>query len=156
MNPFLQENPSLFRGVQQALAEGQIGNPVFVRWIAATARKAEELLPALGSMLEVVEAWLGAPAQRIYAVGNPANGQVTAMVDYAQGQGALLTAALAPRHHPPHTHLTLLGQRGALYHEGIPAATASYQASPSQAAACFAAACAESLRRREVYVMDKE
>jgi|YNPNPStandDraft_1061719.scaffolds.fasta_scaffold105204_2 hypothetical protein len=151
-----REDSALARGVQQALAEGQIGAPVFVRWVAATVREAEALLPHLGWMLELAEAWLGAPAQRVYAVGGPAAGQVTALVDYAQGQGALVTAAMAPAHHPPHAHLTVLGQRGALYHEDVPASTVLHPAPPSPTAARFAAACEESLRRREAWEIGKE
>lgn len=150
------EDWALVQGVQQALAEGQIGAPVFVRWVAATAGQSEALLPHLGRMLEVAEAWLGAPAQRIYAVGSPAAGQVTATVTYADGQGALVTAALAPRHQPPQVHLTLLGQRGALYYEDVPASTVFYQGPPSPAAARFAAACEESLRCRKPWEIGKE
>lgn len=150
------EEWALVQGVQRALAEGQIGAPVFVRWVAATADRSEALLPSLGRMLEVAEAWLGAPAQRVYAVGSPSAGQVTATVAYAGGQGALVTAALAPRHQPPQAHLTLLGQRGALYYEDVPASTVFHQVPPSPAAARFAAACEESLCCHEVREVGKE
>jgi len=149
MTHLVQDSPSLLQGVQQALAEGQIGAPVFVRWVAANAREAAELLPGLGAMLEAAETWLGAAAQRLYAVGSPEAGQVTAMVDYAGGQSALLTAALAPLHGSPHVNLTLLGQRGAVYHEDPSALAAAGQGQPSSAATRFAAAVEESLRSGE-------
>jgi hypothetical protein len=139
---------SLTQGVQKAITEGQIGAPVFVRWVAANASEAAELLPGLGAMLEAAEAWLGSAAQRVYAVGGPAAGQVTAMVDYEGGQGALLTTALAPSPGPPHVNLTLLGQRGAVYHDNV-SAFAFSPTKPSLSAARFATAVEESLRGGE-------
>jgi hypothetical protein len=116
---------SLQHAVQAALDAGHVGVPVFVRCVAQTAPDRDALPQALYEALAVAGSWLGAPARRVYVQesgaeathGHPA-GEITATVEYAGGQSALVSASPTPADGVPRIDLMLLGNTGALYHDG--------------------------------------
>jgi hypothetical protein len=136
---------SLQQAVQAALDARHVGVPVFVRWVAQTAGDGDELTEALGEAVAVASSWLGAPVRSVYvqgrgrrgrrafgrgaagaggrAPGSPASaGQITATVQYAGGQSALVSVSAAPvraTHASPLPRLDqiLLGNTGALSHD---------------------------------------
>jgi hypothetical protein len=115
---------SLQQAVQAALDARHVGVPVFVRWVAQTASDGDELTEALGEAVAVAGSWLGAPVRSVYVQGrgrrpSPASaGQITATVQYAGGQSALVSVSPTPAEGAPRLDLMLLGNTGALYHDG--------------------------------------
>lgn len=109
---------SLHQSVKAALDAGHVGVPVFVRCVAHTAAGRGELSEALRQAAAVAGSWLGAPARRVYVLGGEEAGQITATVQYAGGQSALVSVNPAPPDGAPRVDLMLLGNTGALYHDG--------------------------------------
>jgi hypothetical protein len=109
---------SLQRSVQAALDTGHVGVPVFVRCVAQTSPDRAGLTEALGQAVAVAGSWLGAPARRVYVQGSVSAGQITATLEYAGGQSALVSVSPTPAEGAPRIDLLLLGSIGALYHEG--------------------------------------
>jgi hypothetical protein len=120
---------SLQQAVQAALDARHVGVPVFVRWVAQTAGDGDELTEALGEAVAIASSWLGAAVRSVYVqgrgrrpggrpIGSPASaGQITATVQYAGGQSALVSVSPTPAEGAPRLDLMLLGNTGALYHE---------------------------------------
>jgi hypothetical protein len=109
---------ALQRTVQAALDAGHVGVPVFVRCVALTSPDPGGLAEALGQMVAVAGLWLGAPARRVYVQGSALAGQITATLQYAGGQSALVSVSPIPGNGAPRIDLLLLGSTGALSHEG--------------------------------------
>jgi hypothetical protein len=109
---------SLQRSVQAALDAGHVGVPVFARCVAQTAADPGGLAEALGQMVAVAGLWLGAPACRVYVQGSALAGQITATLQYAGGQTALVSVSPTPADGASRIDLLLLGNTGALSHEG--------------------------------------
>jgi hypothetical protein len=109
---------SLHQSVKAALDAGHVGVPVFVRCVAHTAANRGALTGALHEAAAVAGSWLDAAPRRVYVLGSEAAGQVTATVQYAGGQSALVSVNLLPADGAPRVDLMLLGNTGALYHDG--------------------------------------
>lgn len=115
----------LYQTVQNVLATGRIGAPVFVRYVAQVASDRAKLQEEVAQTLAMVNAWLDSAPQRVYVQGGKDSGQLTATVQYPQGQTALLSVGVAspvrvgdiPLHPAPKIDLMLLGNKGALYHD---------------------------------------
>jgi hypothetical protein len=106
----------LHRAVQTALAGKRPGKPVFVRYLLQGPEKPEAIVPRLAQVADVVRGWLGQPLQRVYAVGSPADGQVSLTLQFREGAAALVTFA---RGQPQGrgVDLLVLGNHGALYYD---------------------------------------
>jgi hypothetical protein len=108
---------SLYQSVKVALDAGHVGVPVFVRCVAYTANGRDELTEALHQAAAVAGGWLDAPPRRIYVLGGEEAGQITATLQYAGGQSALVSVNPVPPDGAARVDLMLLGNTGALYHE---------------------------------------
>jgi hypothetical protein len=106
----------LQRAVAATLASKRLGQPVFVRLLLHGLDKAEAVPAKLAHAAAAARDWLGQPLTRLYAVGNPAQGQVALTLEFRDGATALVSWS----HGPPRgdgLDLMLLGNRGALYHD---------------------------------------
>ena len=99
--------------VSETLAGDAVGEPVFVRWTAATAQSNPELKPLLAEMSTCAESWLSARPRRVYATGSADAGHLSLALEFENGQSALLAISLAHDH--PSMNLIILGARGAIY-----------------------------------------
>lgn len=100
--------------VSNALANGSVGAPVFVRWTAVAAPESADLKPMLAEMGAYAESWLAASPSRLYANGEEAHGHFSLALEFENGASALLAITLANGR--PFTNLAILGARGAIYH----------------------------------------
>ena len=100
----------LHRAVQTTLAGKRLGRPVFVRYTLHGPEKAEAVVPRLAQLVVVVRGWLGQPPERVYAVGSPADGQVSLTLQFRDGATALVSFA---RGQPPGAgaDVTVFGNR---------------------------------------------
>jgi hypothetical protein len=106
----------LHRAVQAALASKRLGTPVFVRYTLHGPDRAEAVIPRLTQVAGVVCGWLGQPLERVYAVGSPADGQVSLTLQFREGATALVSYARG-RVPGPGADVLLLGNHGALSHD---------------------------------------
>jgi hypothetical protein len=106
----------LHRAVQSTLASKRLGRPVFVRYLLCSRDKAEAALARLAQLTAAVRDWLGQPLERVHAAGTPRGGQVSLTLELRGGATALVSWAAAPPRGDG-LDLTVLGNRGALYHD---------------------------------------
>ena len=106
----------LHRAVQSTLASKRLGRPVFVRYLFCGPDKADAALPRLAQLTAAVRDWLGQPLERVHAAGTPRGGQVSLTLELRGGATALVSWAAAPPRSDG-IDLTVLGNRGALYHD---------------------------------------
>jgi predicted dehydrogenase len=106
----------LHRAVKTALAGKRLGRPVFVRYILQGPEKPEAVVPRLAQLVGVVRGWLGQLPERVYAVGSPADGQVSLTLQFREGATALVSFARG-QPHGPGADVTVFGNHGALYHD---------------------------------------
>ncbi|MBI3697062.1 MAG: hypothetical protein HY238_19785 [Acidobacteria bacterium] len=109
----------LEKAVAEAIAQKRIGSPVSLRAFFHLSADHGVLLPLLGEALGAAGVWFAAPAVRVYALGGARDGQVTALVEYAAGQTALVSVATL--HDPaPLADLLLIGNHGTLRYQDQP------------------------------------
>ena len=106
----------LHRAVQSTLAAKRLGHPVFVRYLFSGQDKADTALPRLAQLTAAVRDWIGQPLERVHAAGTPRGGQITLTLEFRGGATALVSWAAAPPRGDG-IDLTVLGNRGALYHD---------------------------------------
>ena len=109
--------PGLKQTVQDAIAEGRVGTPSFMRCIAQTDDPSDvvelvEELTALG------ETWFGSKAQTSHSPGAADGVYRTVVLKWPKGQGAVVTVSADPTNGQSNLNLMLIGSRGTLYHEG--------------------------------------
>lgn len=121
----------LYQTVKEILDTGRVGVPVFVRCVVQLPPGSGHMINTLARMLILVGSWLKAMPSKIYAQSRYGSTQVTASVQYAGGQTAIVSVISAKRSSPgedtrhsaenisPRVDLILLGNKGALYHDGI-------------------------------------
>jgi predicted dehydrogenase len=109
---------SLGQSVQQIINEGRIGSPVFVRCVAHVAPERAQLSACLNEVIATTTTWMGAPVERMYALGSADAGQLTAVLQFERGQTALVSVGVAPNADPT-IDLMVLGNRGAAYYQGF-------------------------------------
>jgi hypothetical protein len=106
----------LHRAVQFTLATKRLGRPVFVRYLLCSRDRADAALPRLAQLTAAVRDWLGQSLERVHAAGTPRGGQVSLTLEFDGGATALVSWAAAPPRGDG-LDLTVLGNRGALYHD---------------------------------------
>jgi predicted dehydrogenase len=107
----------LTQATKTVVEAGRIGTPVFMRCVAQVAPDAAALSDALDNALQAAQTLLNAEPLNVYKLGSSEAGQITAAVKYAAGQTALVSVGIA--HDEPRVDLMLLGNKGAIYHEGF-------------------------------------
>ena len=107
--------PSEMRGaVSNAIDEGRVGTPKFLRCIAQTAGP-EGLDVTLNDLLSLAEVCFGASPTKRHDLTDGSGTYLSEMVKWDQGQSAILTVAPGPANAPETLDLMLVGSRGALY-----------------------------------------
>jgi hypothetical protein len=107
----------LYQTIKEIIDTGRVGTPVFVRFIAHVLPSDEHIIDTLGRILTITGSWLNAMPIRIYVQHKENTAQITASVEYEDGQTAIasigIAAGLSSR-----IDLMMLGNKGALYHDG--------------------------------------
>ena len=100
--------------VQQAIDEGSLGAPRYLRCVAAVPA-GNGLEDAAGGLSDLASAWFGSEPSQRYTLGGSEAVYVTDMQQWPLGQGAIITVSRSQS--GPKLDLMLVGSRGTLYHE---------------------------------------
>lgn len=109
----------LGKAVAAAIAQNRIGSPVCLRAFFQLSADHGRLLQTMGEALAAASQWFSSPPARVFALGGIAAGEITAIVEYAGGQTALVCVGVL-RNAPPLSNLLLIGNRGTLRFEDAP------------------------------------
>jgi len=107
---------SLHHAVEDTLASKRLGTPVFVRYLLETQDKAGAVPTRLARTVAAIRAWLNQPVERIHALGQVKNRQVTLTVEFRGGATAVVGWS-AGSARGDGVDLMILGNHGALYHD---------------------------------------
>lgn len=99
--------------VLTAVRAKRIGTPVSVRIVDHTASEVGEIEPLLARALEASTCWLDADVRRLAALGDLRSGQVSVLLDFPQGQTALVSVGTRG-HSRPLLEVVVVGNRGVL------------------------------------------
>ncbi|MGE3818160.1 MAG: hypothetical protein AB7I30_01880, partial [Isosphaeraceae bacterium] len=91
MNPFT----SWSRSVDEVVRQGRIGTPVSVRVVDLTAADHGHVEANLARAIEAAWGWLGSAPSFLRASGDVEAGHVTAMLRFASGASAAITAGVS-------------------------------------------------------------
>ncbi len=112
----MTETSALQNAVSQAINEGRVGSPRFLRCIAHESEPGE-LENSLSELVSLADVWFNsAPAQR-FRMSDDAQTYLTEMLKWPRGEGALLIVTSAPSNGTPGLDLMLVGSRGTVYHQ---------------------------------------
>ncbi len=106
----------LHRAVQSTLASKRLGRPVFVRYLLCSQDQAGSVPARLTQLVASVRDWLDQQLERVHATGAPKSGQVSLTLEFRGSATALVSWASAPARGDG-IDLTILGNRGAIYHD---------------------------------------
>ncbi len=112
----MSRRADLHRTVAELLSSRRLGRPVFVRYLTQGPGDAASLVTELAGILGIVRDWIGQPLDRLYAVGSPADGQVTLTAQFRDGALALVGTAVGPARGDG-VDLLILGSLGAVLHD---------------------------------------
>ena len=110
------ETSDLRRVVQEAIDQGRLGGPKFLRCIAR-ADGPEQLDSALSELVSLAEGWFGSSPRQRYRPAGDHQVYLTEILKWPGGEGALLTVTAVASEATPRLDLMLVGSRGVLYHE---------------------------------------
>jgi len=105
----------LKKSVQSVIEKERIGSPVFLRCVLQVASETASLLEPTAEIAALANGWMSSQPERVYAQGNPTATQVTVMVQYADGQMALLSVNRVDIETA--IDIMLVGNKGVIYHE---------------------------------------
>jgi len=105
--------------VLTAVQAKRIGTPVSVRLVDHTTSAPDRLEPSLARDLEAVSRWIGADVRRLAALGDFPSGQVSVLVEFQQGQTALVSVGTCGGSRPV-LEVVVVGNRGVLSWEPSP------------------------------------
>ena len=100
--------------VQQAIDEGSLGAPRYLRCVAAIP-VGNGLEDAVGGLGDLASAWFGSEPSQCHRLGGSGAIYVTEMQQWSMGQGAIITVSRSQS--TSTLDLMLVGSRGTLYHE---------------------------------------
>ena len=107
----------LYQTIKEIIDAGRVGTPVFIRFIAQVIPSEEHIIDTLGRFLVIIGSWLGAIPVRVYVQHRENTAQITASVEYEDGQTAIVSVGIASGF-SSRIDLMMLGNKGALYHDG--------------------------------------
>ncbi|MBI3472028.1 MAG: hypothetical protein HY013_11790 [Candidatus Solibacter usitatus] len=110
---------SLHRAMAAAGIERRIGTPVALRAYFQLTADHGLLLGVLAEAAPLAGRGFSSPPLRVYAQGAERDGYLTALVEFAGGQTAVLTAE-ACRTEEPQLLILLIGNQGALQYQDTP------------------------------------
>jgi hypothetical protein len=113
------DTSAAFTAVGTALGTKRIGVPVFVRVVDHTTARVDAVEPRLGRALDEAAGWIGAGVRRLAALGDFAPGQVSVLVEFDEGQTALVSVGTRGEG-PPLLEIVVVGNRGVLSWEPEP------------------------------------
>ena len=105
--------------VLAALRAKRIGTPVSVRIVNHGTSEIDAVQSLLARALEAASRWLDADVRRLAAVGDCQSGQVSVLMEFRQGQTALVSAGTRG-HSRPLVEVVVVGNRGILSWEPGP------------------------------------
>ncbi|MFN7924323.1 MAG: hypothetical protein U0Q16_29745 [Bryobacteraceae bacterium] len=108
----------LERAVGPKLAEGSIGRLVFARIDLELTADHGLLGTLVAAGAESVTRWLAASPRSVYAQGGARMGFTSALIEFANGATALVSASLA--HDEPAARVLVVGQQGTLRYDDFP------------------------------------
>ncbi len=105
----------LEQSVQSVINKERIGSPVFLRCILNIVREDISLLQPAAELIGLSNAWIPSQVETVYAQGEVYGPQITVMLQYTDGQMAML--AINRVSTETAIDLMLVGNRGVIYHE---------------------------------------
>lgn len=105
----------LKKSVDSVIEKGRIGSPVFLRCVLNVASGTSSLLQPTAEIAALSNGWIPSQPQRVYAKGDVDATQVTVMVQYTDGQMAVLSVNRVETETA--IDIMLVGNRGVIYHE---------------------------------------
>lgn len=106
----------LYQTIKEILETGRVGTPVFVRCVVQILPISDDIVDTVARILMIAGSWFEAAPIRVYAQTQDFM-QITASVQYTGGQNAIISVNIA-NDLPPRVDLMMLGNKGALYHDG--------------------------------------
>ena len=111
------DTSSLGNAVREAIDQGRLGSPKFLRGIVRT-EEPQRLDDALNELKSLAQEWFASSPTQQHKLGEGSEVYLTEMLKWPQGQAASLTAVCDPSPGTSRIDLILVGSRGTLYHEG--------------------------------------
>ena len=105
----------LKKSVDSVIKKNRIGSPVFLRCVLNIASETSSLLQPTAEMVALSNRWIPSQPQRVYAQGDADTTQVTVMVQYTDGQMAVLSINRVDTEKA--IDIMLVGSEGVIYHE---------------------------------------
>ena len=105
----------LRKSVQTQIEKDRIGSPVFLRGVLNIVDNESSLLLPTTELVSLANAWISLAPQKVYATGDVDGTQVTTMIQYANGQMAVLSVNRVDTETA--IDIMLVGNRGVIYHE---------------------------------------
>ena len=106
---------ALDEAVREALEQGRVGLPSFVRCVAVTS--GDGLEGILEDVVTLVEGWFDGPHRDRHRRGDDGRSHVAEMLRWEDGRGALILVGSPPAVAGPELDLMLIGSRGTIYHQ---------------------------------------
>ena len=107
----------LQQSVSSVIAEGRIGSPVFLRCMVQIPLTGASVVSSMAAVAAVANTWMPSKPERIYVPDKLAATQMTAMVQYAGGQTAMLSVNRIPAVGEASVNLMLVGNKGVIHHD---------------------------------------
>lgn len=105
----------LIDSIQSVIKDERIGNPVFLRVVLNVVENNQGLIFPISQLLSFSNALIPSTQQRAYAQGSDESKQITVMLDYEDGQMALLSTNRVDNQ--TDLDLMLVGTKGVIYHQ---------------------------------------
>ena len=105
----------LKKSVDSEIKKDRIGSPVFLRCVLNIVSETSSLLQPTSEIVALANRWIPSQQQSLYAQGNANATQVTVMVQYTDGQMAVLSINRVDTETA--IDIMLVGNKGVIYHE---------------------------------------
>lgn len=103
------------KSVDSVIEKDRIGSPVFLRCVLHVVNETMNLLHPAAEIVSLSNGWIPSKPQCVYAQGDADATQITVMVQYVEGQMAVLSVNRVDTETA--IDLMLVGNKGVIYHE---------------------------------------
>lgn len=107
----------LQQSVSSIIAEGRIGSPVFLRCMVQIPLTGVSVVSSMAAVAAAANTLMPSEPERIYIPDTADATQMTAMVQYAGGQTAMLSLNRIPAVGEASVNLMLVGNKGVIHHD---------------------------------------
>jgi len=114
MNGIVWED--LENSVDQQLADGKLGNPVFLRWLIDVGSDASQLESSMSKAVQLANSWFKDEPNHTEKQGDDTTGQITSAITWPMGQSAIVSIASTKTGRSTKQDLVLLCHKGSIYH----------------------------------------